>query len=468
MSPALPVSGALPDPGAVPRPWVASYPPGVPATYPYPDVPLTRLLDDAARDFPTTAVVAAGRLVLTYRELLDRVDRVAAALGGLGVGRGDRVGLVLPTSPQYLVALFATLRLGAVAVPLDPQDTAEAPDGVEDLARRLATTGCSVVLATAAAWGTVEPLRPGLEAVRHWVVTDPEPRRLRARLRGRHRLPAGDGVVRLRDLVRGGVAATVQAPVDPAADAAVILATRGTTGEPKEVVLSHRNLVVNAFQARLWVPDVQAGRETLLCALPLTHAYGLTAGVGFGVLSGATLTLLPDTTPARVLRAAAKHRATLVVGAPAVFAGLPDAPEAGRHDLATVRACLSGGAPLAPTTVQAVEELTGGRVRQGYGLTEAGPITHANPVYGKAKPGAVGLPVADTVAAVVDPADPARAQPPGREGELLVAGPQVMCGYWERPVETARVLVDGWLRTGDRAVMDDDGYFTVVPRAAVP
>lgn len=462
----------LPDPRAVPRPWLASYPPGVPPSYPYPDVGLTRLLVDAARDFPTTAAVAAGRSLLTYRELLDRVDRLAGALAGLGVGRGDRVGLVLPTCPQYLVALFATLRLGAVAVPVDPHDAVAdgtkvigEPAGEDDLAGRLEATGCTLVVVAEGAWRAVDSLRARLPGVRHWVVTAPvEPRPVRSRIGRRLRLPADGGVVRLRDLLRGADVATVQTVVDPARDAAVILATRGTTGERKEVVLSHRNLVVNAFQARLWVPDVQAGRETLLCALPLTHAYGLTVGVGFGVLSGATLTLVPDLAPARVVRTAARHRATLVVGAPTVFTGLPDAAAGDRRDLSTVRACISGGAPLSATTVQAVEELTGGRMRQGYGLTEAGPLTHANPVYGKAKPGSVGLPVPDTVAAVVDLDDPARVLPPGAPGELLVAGPQVMCGYWRRPEETARVLVDGWLRTGDRAVMDQEGYFTVLSR----
>lgn len=458
----------LPSPRAVPTPWLASYPPGVPASYRYPEVGLTRLLEDAARDFPTTAAVAAGRSVLTYQELLDRVDRLAGALSGRGVRRGDRVGLVLPTCPQFLVALFATLRLGGVAVPVDPHDPqggAGGAAGEDDLAGRLEVTGCTLVVVAESAWRTVDAVRGRLPGVRHWVVTAPvEPRPLRSRIGRRLRLPNDGGVVRLRDLLRGADVTTVQAPVDPTTDAAVILATRGTTGERKEVVLSHRNLVVNAFQARLWVPDVQAGRETLLCALPLTHAYGLTVGVGFGVLSGATLTLVPDLDPARVLRTAAQRQATLVVGAPRVFTGLPDAAAGNRRDLSTVRACISGGAPLPETTVRAIEELTGGRMRQGYGLTEAGPLTHANPVYGKAKPGAVGLPVPDTVAAVVDPADRSRVLPPGTPGELLVAGPQVMRGYWRRPEETARVLVDGWLRTGDRAVMDEEGYFTVLSR----
>jgi long-chain acyl-CoA synthetase len=279
------------------------------------------------------------------------------------------------------------------------------------------------------------------------------------------RVRPDDDVWSMTGLVAHAGGLAKQVPVAPDTPA-VVLRTGGTTGRRRGVVLTHGNLVSNAFQARLWVPDVQAGRETLLCGLPLWHAYGLTMGMLVAVLAGARLVLVARPDVDEVLDAIDRTRPTLLPGVPRLFAALVDHPDIAEHDLSSVRACVSGGAPLPPEVHRAFEEVTGGaRLREGYGLTETSPLTHANPIYGRTTPGAIGLPVTDTVAAVVDPEDPSRLCAHGEVGMLVVHGPQVMAGYWRDPEATAEVLVDGWLVTGDLATCDADGVFRVVERA---
>lgn len=464
---------AMPDPATVPRPWLGSYPPGVPTSYPYPDVPLTRLLDDAARDFPRSTALSFSGATTTYRELLDQVDSLAAGLRGLGLGYGDRVAILLPNCPQHVVALFAVLRVGAVVVEHDPGSA------VEVLAHQFADARCAAVVFLDALWPVVQQLRGRLPAVAHWIGTglheaQPPLTRAAARIRGHRdgtyrRVPRGAGTLRFRDLAGRAPGATEQAPLAPTRDPAAILYPDTRASVPasgRGIVLTHANLVANAFQARLWVPDVQAGREVLLCVVPFSDAYGLTTCVGAGVLSAATLHLVPAWDRDRLLRSIDRRRPTLFPGAPAMYVELTSAPDVERYDLRSIRACVSGGGPLPPEVVRRFEELTGGKLREGYGLPECSPLTHGNPVYGKAKVGTVGLPVPDTVAVLVDPEDATRQVAPGEAGALLVAGPQVMQGYWNRPAETAAVLRDGWLRTGDRARLDDDGYLVIVGRAA--
>jgi long-chain acyl-CoA synthetase len=232
----------------------------------------------------------------------------------------------------------------------------------------------------------------------------------------------------------------------------------------KGVMLTHFNLVANAFQGRLWMPDIQAGRENILAVMPFFHSYGLTTVLTLGVVCAATLTLLPRFDRDMVLKTIAKQKPTLFPGVPTVYAALNTAPDVHKHDLSSIRACLSGAAPLPVEVATTFEQLTGGKLREGYGLTETSPITHANPIYGRAKNGSIGLPVTDTVCTLVDVDDPAQPVPEGGPGELAVAGPQVMKGYWNRPEETARVRKGPWLLTGDVAQMDNEGYFRIVAR----
>lgn len=458
----------LPDPADLPRPWIGAYPPGVPPTYRYPDVPLTRFLDDAARDFPEVTATWFRGARVDYAGLRAAVDALAAALVELGVDEGDRVAVSLPNLPATVITLFAIWRVGAVLVPLDP----EIDD--DELVRLLTDSRAQALVCLSGAVPQVNRVRGRLPGLGHVLATGMQewlrPRdRVLAPFVGRRqgwyrRLQPDDDVLSLSELVELAPPNVRQAAV--AGDhPAAILYTGGTTGERKGVVLTHRNLVANAFQARLWVPDIQAGRERLLAVLPFWHAYGLTLGLLTGVLAAGTLVLLPRFDVEEVLSTIDDQRPTLFPGVPAMYRAIADHPHAGDHDLTAVRASVSGGAALPVDVADRFERITGGaRLREGYGLTEAGPLTHANPIYGRQEVGAIGLPVTDTVAIVVDPGDPTRVLPPGHVGELAVHGPQVMAGYWEQPEATAEVLRDGWLLTGDLAVRDEEGVFRIVDR----
>ena len=459
---------AMPDPQALPRPWLASYPPGVPESYDYPLVPLTRFLDDAAQDFPHTEAVEFLGYSLSYRELRDQVDRFAAALRGLGVGKGDRVGIVLPNCPQHVIAVFATLRLGAIVAENNPLYT-EA-----ELEHQINDAGCKVLVILDPVYQRIARLKGKLPTVRHVIATGiqdalPFPKNLLFPLRGRKdgtffAIGEGEGVLRMSELIARTAPTVEQAEVDPREDVAMLVYTGGTTGVSKGVMLTHFNLVANAFQARLWMPDVQAGRENVLCVLPFFHSYGLTTELTLGVLSAATLTLLPRFDVEMALKTIDKRKPTLFPGVPTMYVALNSHPDVRKYDLTSVRACLSGAAPLPVEVAKQFEELTGAKLREGYGLTETSPITHANPIYGKAKKGSIGLPVTDTVCAIVDLDDPTKLVEPGQPGELAIWGPQVMKGYWQRPDATAEMIRDGWLLTGDIAQIDDEGYFAIVDR----
>lgn len=460
----------LPHPDAVPRPWSASYPPNVPASYTYPEVPLTRLLDDAVVDFPRNEAVHCLGASTSYRELLDEVDRFASALAALGVAKGQRVGLALPNCPQHVVAVFAVLRLGAVVVEID----ALAPE--DELVRQIGEAGCRVLVCLDPVYPRVVTIASRIPTVERVIVTGlqdvlPFPKNRLFALRGRrdgtyHRIPDDAPVLRMSELIEQTVPAPPPVEVDPAGDPALVLRTSGATGASNGVVLTHANVVANAVQARLWIPDVRAGAETVLCVVPFCHPHGMITGLALGVLSAAELTLVPRPDVETVPEILERRRPTLLPGLPTTFAALTRSPRWGQHDVSSLRVALSVGAPLAEDTVTAFEGATGARLREGYGLAEAGALTHANPVYGRSQPGSIGLPLPDTMCTLRDVADPRRPAPEGGPGQLAVAGPQVMAGYDGRPDATAAALMDGWLLTGDIATVDEDGYFTLVDRMA--
>lgn len=453
----------LPAPADVDRPWCDSYPPGVPPRYDYPMVPLTRFLDDAARDYPVTDALRFRGRSWTWSELRDLVDRVAARLSGLGVQPGERIALVSPTTPASVVVSFAVWRLGAVLVPLDPSLTDE------ELTDRLRSTGPAVVVSDVAALDALAAARPQLPHVRHVVATDPVrwlgrvQRRLApllGRLRGRRAATRDDDVHLLDDLLDGGPALIRQHVTTPATPA-VVLFTGGTMRTGRPVVLTHGNLVANAFQTRLWVPDMRSGHEVLLGALPLWHAYGLTSVLLTGALAASTIVLVPRPDAQLLVEAIEDERPTLFPGVPRMYDRIARAAAGGGHDLSSLRVCVSGGAPLERATQEAFEAVAEGvRLRQGYGQSEASPLAIASPVYGPVTPGTVGLPVTDTVAIVRRLDEPDERADPGEIGELLLAGPQVMAGYWRGPDEEPDAPGE-WLVTGDLASVDDHGVFRV-------
>ena len=452
-------------------PWLGAYPAAVPADFEFPQVPLTRLLDDAAGAFPTAVAISYAGRTVTYRELLSDVDRFAGALRQLGVQAGERVAIVLPNCPQFVVALFAATRIGAVAVPCNPLATAV------ELRDELGMVEPSALVCLDRSVATLREALPDLPKERIVVASlldyyrasarlslrSPMPKSRRKRARLTAHVPAG--MPTFRALLRSGNPAR-QVRVDAARDVAVLQFTGGTTGTPKAAMLTHANLVANAYQTRLWIPDATAGRETTLSVLPLFHVFGLTLCVLTTVLLGGRLVLLPRFDLDLVFDAIDDERPTLFPGVPPIYQAIVDAPDVRRHDLSSIRVCISGAMKLPLATQDRFERITGARLVEGYGTTETSPATHCNPVAGPGKRATVGVPLPGTEARIVDPTDPGRELVSGAEGELAVRGPQVFLGYWPAGAETADPVVDsdGWFRTGDLARMDDDGYFTIVDR----
>ncbi|MBF6606298.1 MAG: long-chain fatty acid--CoA ligase [Chloroflexi bacterium] len=456
------------------RPWLAHYEPGVPAEIEVPPVTLDRLLRDAATRWPARVALVFLGARTTYAELDRAVDRMAAALHQMGVAPGDRVSIHLPTTPAFVIGFLGTLRAGAIAAPVSPLSVER------EIRELLAQTRPRVsicldllvprVRAARAELGDVLPAATGTSGVISTGIQDSLPRLLRmlyplkARREGRWRpVPHSAETPNLFRLLSASPAERIDSPAR-SVDPAVLQPTGGTTGTPKAATLTHRNLVANAIQVAAWFPGARPGEATVLCALPYFHIYGLTVALDYALLMGATQILHPRFDPHAVLKSIARYRPQLFPGAPMFYATLLQLPETQKYDLHSVDACISGSAPLPGPVQDGFEALTGGRVSEGYGLTEASPVTHCNPVHGERRLGTVGLPFPSTEAQVVDLEAGARVLPPGEVGELRVRGPQVMSGYWERPEETATALRDGWLYTGDISSMDAEGYFRIVDR----
>ncbi len=450
------------------RRWLKSYPEGVPETIDIPNVPLTALLDDSASRFPNAVALDFQGATTTYAKLLEQVNRLASALGKLGVTKGTRVGLILPNIPQNVIAYYATLRLGGVVVENNPQYTER------ELQHQLEDAGVEVLITLDLMYAAVRKIRKDLPALRHVIVTTVFDglHGLKALLGPyvkkelRADIPAGDQILRWKQVLAKGETRAAQAAVDPVTDLALLQYTGGTTGLSKGVMLTHRNLVANAYQGRAWFKDLQPGKEVVLCALPIFHSYGQTVGMNIGILLAGRLVLIPNPRDlGGLLKEIARTKPTLFPGVPTLYVNILNHPEMKNTDLRSIRACLSGAAPLPVEVQEEFERVTGGRLVEGYGLSETAPITHANPITGgKRKIGTIGLPVPNTDCKLVDVDDPTKEIDPPGPGELCLAGPQVMQGYWNRPEETAEVLRDGWLHTGDIAEMDEDGFFKIVDR----
>jgi long-chain acyl-CoA synthetase len=452
------------------RPWLAHYDPGVPADVEIPPLPVDGLLRASAERSPSRTALNFFGARTSYADLDRAADRFAHVLRSMGVEKGDRVSLHLPTSPGFVIAFMGTMRAGALAVPMNPlfverelgilfaetePKISVAIDLLVPRLRAVATDG--------------GPGRPGRLIATGIQDSLPIPLRwlypLKARREGRwHPQPHRPETPNLFRLLGEAPATRFESAAGPD-DVAVLQPTGGTTGTPKAATLTHHNLVANACQVAAWFPRATGDEPaTVLCPLPFFHIYGLTVDMNYGMLTGGTLLLLPRFDPDQVLRAATKYRPQLFPGAPVMYETLAHHSTVGRFDLSSIEACISGAAPLPPSVQRDFEALTGGKVCEGYGLTEASPVTHCNPIQSGRQNGTIGLPFPSTDARIVDPATGERVGI-GEVGELEVAGPQVMAGYWRRPEESAAVLHDGWLRTGDIATEDASGFFTIVDRA---
>jgi long-chain acyl-CoA synthetase len=461
-------------PAVASRPWLAQYDAGVPGMLAYPAVRLDDLLRRAAERYPDrSALIFFGRRT-SYRALDEAVDRVTCGLQRLGLDPGERVGLFMPNCPELMIGFYAVWRAGCVAVPISPRATGR------ELSRYLAESEATAVIVLDRPWlGLQDVVMP--PTMRHLIVADlvddlPLLLRIGARITSRVRPVAAPvrGPVRVssfQELARDriGEAVSIRVGLD---DPAVLLYTGGTTGLPKAAVLTHRNLVANACQLAAWTPELNDGAEVMLSALPLVHGYAMTACMNVSVLRGWTQVLVPDPRDLeRLLAEIERWRVTVFPGVPTLYAAICGHPSvaSGRRQLRSIEACISGAAAL-PTGIQAeFERLTGGRLVEGYGLSEASPATHCNPLSRGGRSDGIGLPLPGTDCRLVDVETETRAVGPGKPGVLSISGPQVMAGYWRRPDATAQVLHrddDGrvWLHTGDVAEMSADGYFRIVDR----
>jgi long-chain acyl-CoA synthetase len=454
------------------RPWLHSYPENVPADFDFPKVPLTRLLDDAASSFPTNTALAFLGSKLSYKQLKDEVDRFATALSGLGVSKGDRVAIVLPNCPQNVITFFAALRLGAVVVEHNPLYT----EG--ELRHQLEDCGAKVAVVLDRVYDTVAKVRKDT-SLEHIVVTSvadylPAAKRLQLRLpiakarKARAEitadLPKSAPVKQFTALLKSASTPARQAAIDPENDLALLQYTGGTTGLSKGAMLTHYNLVSNAYMNRLWDTGATAGKEVTLGVLPLFHAYGLTVAMTGSVLMGGTLVLLPRFDLDQVFAAIDEWKPTTFPGVPPIYKALADSPKAKQHDLRSIRLCVSGAMKLPVEIQEQFEKISGARLIEGYGMTETSPSTHANPVSGLRKPGTIGLPLPGTLCRIVDQEDASKEVPPGAPGELAIGGPQVFKGYWNAEGGGEVFTKDGYILTGDVAVMDEDGFFSIVDR----
>jgi long-chain acyl-CoA synthetase len=456
------------------RAWFDSYPPDVPHSLaPFPRESVYTLLRNAAAGFPEKPALAFFGAHMSYARLLAEVERFSAVLAGLGVRKGDRVGMILPNCPEYVIAFFACQRIGAVAVGNNPLYTER------ELEHQIKDSGAKVMIVLDQIYHRFGEVREGsgvqeVIAVKlnhymkppiKWLA--PLKFKADARTHGTPMpfIPAGHTVRWWADVMRAAGPVPPEATVeDPATELAALVYTGGTTGLSKGAMLSHSNLVANALQASAWLNVVRQGEDGIVAALPFFHSFG-TLVMNFSMTKAAKLILLPRFEIDMALKAMAKEKPTLFPGVPRMYIALNQDPRTPTHDLASLKACISGAAPLPMAVAKRFEEITGGaKVVEGYGLSECSPVTHANPLVGERKEGFIGMPLPDTDVKLVDLDEPDREVAQGERGEMCIKGPQVMLGYWNRPDESGLVIRDGWLHTGDVAIMDEQGYFKIVDR----
>lgn len=464
------------------KPWLKHYEDGVPATLTYPNIALYQMLADATAQYGSQDAVKmilrylpAGLTIgakFTYTELKDKVDRFAAALHALGVRKGDRVAVQLPNSPHTLIAFYGALRLGAIVVNTNPIYTPR------EMQHQFSDSGSETVILLNSFYPKLQEIQAKTPIKRVIIAHindftgfpfDRLVKKTQAKEGQWVDVPEGNGVYHLTSLLQKYPPTPPTVDVQPD-DIALFQYTGGTTGLPKAAMLSHHNMVSNVIQCSHWLTDLEPGHEVMMGAIPFFHVFGMTVCMALCVSMGGKLIVVPNPRPIdNVMNQIQRERASIFPGVPAMYIGIVNHPEVAKYDLKSVKACISGAAPLPMEVQEQFGAITGGRLVEGYGLTEAAPVTHCNPVYGLRKSGSIGVPLPDVEARLVSlepgpdgvPLDVAT----GQEGELALRGPQVMMGYWNKPEETANVRdAAGWLYTGDIAKMDDDGYFYIVDR----
>lgn len=459
--------------------WLRHYEQGVPPTVTYPAVPVHEFLDEAADKHPDRTAIVFGAVAhklpgqplldgkVTYRELREAANRFANGLLQLGVKKGDRVAIYLPNSPQFVIAYYGTLKAGAIIAPVNPIYT---PRELEFI---LKDSGAETIVALSQFYPRFQSVRANTR-VKNVIVANVKeyfPSLLKTLFtlamekKEGHRVELAAGDHWFQDILKGAPASEPQVKVFPNDDA-VLLYTGGTTGLPKAAELMHCNLVANVCQLAAWIPWAkESNGEGFLTALPMFHSYAMTTCLNIAMMIAGKLILIPNPRDMdHILKSIDRHQPSLFPGVPTMYTAINNNPATGKYNLRSIKACISGAAGLPVEVQKKFQDITGARLVEGYGLSECSPVVSANPVFGENRIGTIGVPMPDTDVKLFDIETGEHEVPVGEPGELSVRGPQVMKGYWNKPDETAKTIRDGWLHTGDVAVMDPDGYFRIVDR----
>jgi long-chain acyl-CoA synthetase len=427
--------------------WLKHYQEGVPEKIDYPDTPLTENLVRAAKDFPDVIATSLFGNELTYKALNEAVNSFSHALIEIGIKPKDRVAIILPNSPAFVVCYYGVLKAGAFVVPTNPMYTPR------ELKHQFNDSGAETVVTLSLFYDNVLSVKDKTKIKNIIVVPfgDFDPK--------------GVPVHLYYDLIEKYSKKEPKAEIDPD-DIASFQYTGGTTGVAKGVMLTHRNLIANVEQCCWWNPWFEAskGVQTTLCVIPFFHSFGMTVCMNLSIRLALKMVLIPRFDIDMMLGAIKDHKPNLFPGVPTLYTAILNHPDSAKYDFKSIEIINSGSAPLPVEVMEGFEGLTGGRIMEGYGLSESSPVTHTNPIFGLRKTGSIGVPVSDTLSKIVDIDEGTKEMPTGEPGELIIKGPQVMKGYWNKPDETKIALRDGWLYTGDIGYMDEDGYFYIVDR----
>lgn len=458
------------------KPWLKHYdPPVAHSLAPYPNKPVYSFLEETAARYPDRPCTIFKGRVVTYRQMNELTDRMAAALASIGVKKGDRVGIFIPNTPQFVIAYYGILKAGGIVIATNPLYT---PREIE---HQLNDSGIETMVVMSNFYNRIKEVQPKTK-LKRLIVTNIKEQlppvlallfTLAKEKKDGHRVELAPGDVWMKDLLAQHAANQRPKLALTGDDIALFQYSGGTTGLSKAAIATHSNLVANTLQMRAWFHMARDGQEITLMAIPLFHVYGMVAGMGLALAIGATLVMVPNPRDLPdVLENASKFKPTIFPAVPALFNAINNHPDvkAGKYNLSSLKACISGSAPLLLETKQTFEKLTGATVVEGFGLSEAPTATHCNPFIGANKPGSIGMPLPDVEVKIVSLEDGKTEMPMGQEGEMVIRGPQVFKGYWNMPTETANTLRDlgdgggPWLFTGDIAKMDEDGYFYIVDR----
>lgn len=450
------------------KPWLQHYPEEIPAALNYTEEPIQYYLKQTATQFPEKKAIHFLGKEFTFRSIYEAAQKVACYLQNLGIGKGDRVAIMLPNTPQAVISFYGILMAGGIVVQTNPLYTER------ELQYQMQDSGAKVIITLDILFPRVTKVKANTN-IQHIIVTTikdflPFPKNIiypfiqkkqyhlvvNVKHEGCHHL--------FTMILKQEKSSFIEYEVYFAKDIALLQYTGGTTGFPKGVMLTHKNLVSNVTMCSAWLYKCKRGEEIMLGVVPFFHVYGLTTVLIFSVMQAYKMVLLPKFDAETTLKTIHKQRPTLFPGAPTIYIGLLNHPNLSKYDLSSIDSCLSGSAPLPVEVQQEFEETTGGKLVEGYGLTESSPVTHAHFLWDRPRPkGSIGVPWPDTDAKIFS-LETGEVLPPGERGEIAVKGPQIMQGYWNQPEETEQTIKDGWLLTGDIGYMDEKGYFYVVDR----